>query len=69
MKNPAGLTVNKIDPRKRKNADAQAQLGGLLFAATEGDTHALKAAVEAGCDLNISDYDARTALHLAASEG
>jgi hypothetical protein len=63
------MVRKKIDPRKRKHAEAQVQLGGLLFAAAEGDTHALNAEVEAGCDLKISDYDARTALHLAASEG
>jgi ankyrin repeat protein len=41
----------------------------LASAAAVGDIDALNAEVEGGADLETGDYDGRTALHLAASEG
>lgn len=41
----------------------------LCYMAHKGDIDGLNTAADQGVDLNIADYDARTALHLAASEG
>ena len=41
----------------------------LLFAAYNGDTSAMRQYYLQGTDMSSSDYDARTALHLAAAEG
>ena len=38
-------------------------------AASRGDVAALQAIASAGGDVNIGDYDRRTAIHLASSEG
>eukprot|EP00327_Prymnesium_parvum_P039772 CAMPEP_0195646168 /NCGR_PEP_ID=MMETSP0815-20121206/29372_1 /TAXON_ID=97485 /ORGANISM="Prymnesium parvum, Strain Texoma1" /LENGTH=57 /DNA_ID=CAMNT_0040789553 /DNA_START=48 /DNA_END=218 /DNA_ORIENTATION=+ len=44
--------------------------GELCDAAFVGDGQELKRLVlHENCDVNASDYDSRTALHLAASEG
>jgi len=65
----SGLSQTKLNPTERHDAVKQAVLGELLFAASQGDVHALKAQANAGVDMFQSDYDQRTALHLAASEG
>ncbi|PAV56863.1 hypothetical protein WR25_20668 [Diploscapter pachys] len=52
---------HKIDPRRR--------VVGLLFAAKNGDIDVVKRLYMQGTDLDIADYDGRTALHIAASEG
>ena len=41
----------------------------LLFAAVAGDTAALQRLHLQGLDMGATDYDGRTALHLAAAEG
>jgi Amt family ammonium transporter len=41
----------------------------LCMAASKGDLAFIKKQVDAGKDVSVSDYDGRTALHLAASEG
>lgn len=41
----------------------------LLSFASEGNVKLTKRVLESGVDVNASDYDGRTALHLAASEG
>ena len=41
----------------------------LCWAASEGDLLEIKRLVAAGYDLNESDYDGRTALHLACANG
>ena len=46
------------------------QVGGLLCqAAAEGNVPALQRQLDAGVNINTPDYDQRTALHVAASEG
>ena len=37
--------------------------------AKHGDSERIKLLLLAGCQVNARDYDARTCLHLAASEG
>merc|ERR1719361_2416574 len=45
------------------------QVVAVLFAASEGDVDELVKLYASGADLFAADYDLRTALHLAASEG
>ncbi|KAK0395019.1 hypothetical protein QR680_001068 [Steinernema hermaphroditum] len=59
----------KFDPRKRIGEHQRDQVVELLFAAQAGDLNAIRRFYLQGCDLDIADYDYRTAIHLAASEG
>jgi ankyrin repeat protein len=43
--------------------------GDLIYAASKGDLEKVKTLVQAGATINAGDYDHRTPLHLAASEG
>ncbi|CAH1796210.1 unnamed protein product [Owenia fusiformis] len=62
-------TTKKMDPRSRK-ADVSAEsVVNILFAAATGDITALRRFVLCGCDMAMSDYDGRTAMHLGAAEG
>ncbi|XP_037083970.1 glutaminase kidney isoform, mitochondrial-like [Pollicipes pollicipes] len=59
----------KLDPRTtlaEKRADLVQRL---MFAASAGDTTALRRFRLLEIDLSVTDYDERTALHLAAAEG
>jgi len=59
----------KQDPRLR-HSDAQgSRVVSLLFGAYNGDLTALRRMSLAGQDMSVADYDGRSALHLAASEG
>ncbi|CAH1406566.1 unnamed protein product [Nezara viridula] len=60
---------NKKDPRRHKYETKGMNIVNLLFAAASGDLHALKRHHLSGSDMTLSDYDGRTALHLAAAEG
>jgi glutaminase len=67
-----GLGVSasrKSDPRRRNNADQRQLLVDLCWAASEGDCDGIQRLLVRGADVNASDYDGRTPLHLAASEG
>ena len=55
------LTVQFHQERRQK-------LFHLLFAAYNGDLAALEQAFLSGVDMNLADYDYRTALHLACAE-
>ena len=59
----------KIDPRKKKYENKIDNVIGLIYAASHGDIDEIKKIEAKGIDLNSADYDGRTALHLAASEG
>jgi len=59
----------KIDPRRHMFESKQADIMNLLFAASSGDTSAVKRFWLGGQDMAGEDYDQRTALHLASSEG
>ena len=45
------------------------QVSQLMWAASKGDLHAILRLESQGVDISSADYDGRTPLHLAASEG
>uniref|UniRef100_A0AC34QCD3 Glutaminase n=1 Tax=Panagrolaimus sp. JU765 TaxID=591449 RepID=A0AC34QCD3_9BILA len=59
----------KFDPRKRLGDREKDVVVSLLFAAKAGDLNTIRRMYMQGVDLSLFDYDRRTALHLAASEG
>ncbi|KAK3855127.1 hypothetical protein Pcinc_038451 [Petrolisthes cinctipes] len=61
--------ANKKDPRKQKYESRGQKIVSLLFSACSGDVTAMRRYALAGLNMAQSDYDGRTALHLAASEG
>uniref|UniRef100_A0A1B6CB91 glutaminase n=1 Tax=Clastoptera arizonana TaxID=38151 RepID=A0A1B6CB91_9HEMI len=60
---------DKKDPRREKYESKGLSIVNLLFSAARGDLAALRRHRLAGVDMTLADYDGRTALHLAASEG
>ena len=50
-------------------ADLDAEVVEMIYAAAEGDVTTLKSLVARGANVNAGDYDRRTPLHLAAAEG
>jgi hypothetical protein len=67
------LCVNYCKGLKRDTTDtknAEVTLIRMCYAAGNGDLEQVKHIIEEkGVDVNMADYDGRTALHLAASEG
>lgn len=61
--------TNKKDPRRHRYETKGLSIVNLLFSAASGDVTALRRHRLSGMDMTLSDYDGRTALHLAASEG
>lgn len=66
-----GLVQNsdKKDPRNRNMQTLSSYMMELIFAAGYGDLDDIMKLNARGMDLSVADYDRRTALHLAASEG
>ena len=62
-------TNKKYDPRRREVQHQSNQVVALLFSAANGDVSAIRRFYLQGMDVSQSDYDGRTALHLAAAEG
>ncbi|KAI6185135.1 No extended memory [Aphelenchoides fujianensis] len=62
-------TSVKIDPRKRSYDGQKEQVVSLLFAAKAGDLNTIRRLFMQKANLELVDYDKRSALHLAASEG
>jgi len=58
----------KKNPKVQNYEEQSLKLVQLLFAASQGDKMALERAYLAGVDMNMGDYDGRTALHLACVE-
>lgn len=60
---------DKKDPRLKRNQTKIDEVISLCWAASEGDLLEVQHLHARGVDINMPDYDGRTALHLAASEG
>jgi glutaminase len=63
-----GLSSNKIN-REDNDRNMRLNLMDLYYAVMENDLNHIKTIVAKGVNLSEGDYDGRTALHLAASEG
>eukprot|EP00128_Syssomonas_multiformis_P007905 Colp12_sorted_trinity150504_noHs@18014 len=62
--------ANQVFARKLSTSRQKEDVGSLLCRyATERNLDELRKLVDSGVDVNRGDYDARTALHLAAAEG
>lgn len=59
----------RSDASKSESDSAAEITFKLLFAAASGDLVTCQRVLATGGDINLADYDARTALHVAASEG
>ncbi|XP_072237853.1 glutaminase 2b [Leuresthes tenuis] len=61
--------VKKQDPRRLDGDDRNKSVFNLMFAAYSGDVSALRRFALSSMDMDLKDYDSRTALHIAAAEG
>uniref|UniRef100_A0A671V397 glutaminase n=1 Tax=Sparus aurata TaxID=8175 RepID=A0A671V397_SPAAU len=61
--------VKKQDPRRLDGDDRNKSVFNLMFAAYSGDVSALRRFALSSMDMDLKDYDSRTALHVAAAEG
>jgi glutaminase len=59
----------KINPTLTKYQGKAANVLSLVWAATYGDIDEIQRLEANGVDLNVPDYDGRTAMHLACAEG
>ncbi|XP_037346212.1 glutaminase 2b [Pungitius pungitius] len=61
--------VKKLDPRRPDGDDRNKSVFNLMFAAYSGDVSALRRFALSSMDMQLKDYDSRTALHISAAEG
>uniref|UniRef100_A0A8C9XTN7 glutaminase n=1 Tax=Sander lucioperca TaxID=283035 RepID=A0A8C9XTN7_SANLU len=61
--------VQKRDPRRPDGDDRNKSVFNLMFAAYSGDVSALRRFALSSMDMDLKDYDSRTALHISAAEG
>ena len=61
--------LDKIDPRLLKNENKMQGVMAVCTAASQGDLYEIQRLEANGVPLDEGDYDARTGIHLAASEG
>ena len=64
-----GDDVSKKDPRKKSKTSKQKVITEFLYGCMENDANTIKRMIMSGVDVNLMDYDRRTGLHIAASEG
>lgn len=63
------LPDTKVDPRKNQMVSSSNWVLNFIWAASQGDISEVQRGIALGININQSDYDQRTALHLAAAEG
>jgi len=63
------IATSKNDPTRQGRDTRFRQIMEFMYAAAEGDLLVLKQLLSRKIDVNVADYDGRTPLHLAASEG
>ena len=61
--------ADKIDPRLLKNETKMTGVMAVCTAASQGDLYEIQRLESSGIPLDEGDYDARTGIHLASSEG
>uniref|UniRef100_A0AAQ4RLE1 glutaminase n=1 Tax=Gasterosteus aculeatus aculeatus TaxID=481459 RepID=A0AAQ4RLE1_GASAC len=61
--------TKKHDPRRRSDEEPNKSVVNLMFAAYSGDISALRRFALSAVNMEQRDYDSRTPLHVAASEG
>lgn len=61
--------VGRIDPTCHKFETKSLNIVEILFSAADGDLSALRRHKLSGMDMALTDYDGRTALHVAAVAG
>ncbi|XP_062855062.1 glutaminase liver isoform, mitochondrial isoform X2 [Trichomycterus rosablanca] len=61
--------AKKLDPRRHSGHERNKAVIDLMFAAYSGDVSALRRCALSAVDMELKDYDSRSALHVAAAEG
>ncbi|KAK2851664.1 hypothetical protein Q5P01_007940 [Channa striata] len=61
--------TKKHDPRRKSDDDPNKSVINLMFSAYSGDVSALRRFALSAVNMEQTDYDSRTALHIAAAEG
>lgn len=61
--------MSENNPCRRKGEHKEQEVTSVMYAAHAGALSALQRYKMAGMDLGLCNYDGRTALHVAASEG
>uniref|UniRef100_A0A4W4ENW5 glutaminase n=1 Tax=Electrophorus electricus TaxID=8005 RepID=A0A4W4ENW5_ELEEL len=61
--------AKKLDPRRQAGHERNKAVIELMFAAYSGDVSALRRFALSAVDMELRDYDSRSALHVAAAEG
>uniref|UniRef100_A0A672M660 glutaminase n=1 Tax=Sinocyclocheilus grahami TaxID=75366 RepID=A0A672M660_SINGR len=61
--------AKKLDPRRQTGHERNKSVVDLMFAAYSGDVSALRRIALSAVNMELTDYDSRTALHVASAEG
>ncbi|KAI2661740.1 Glutaminase kidney isoform, mitochondrial [Labeo rohita] len=61
--------AKKLDPRRQTGHERNKSVVDLMFAAYSGDVSALRRIALSAINMELTDYDTRTALHVASAEG
>ena len=64
-----GDDTSKKDPRKKSKTTKHRIITEFLYGCMENDLNTIKRMITSKVDVNLMDYDRRTGLHIAASEG